>query len=156
MSGTLDNAYGMRCPDCRRSDEIDISAAVWVRLCSDGTDAAEAGNGDHEWDNDSAAVCHSCGHAGTVREFDAGNQPRTNANNTRAERARTALQQYIEAKGEVFEDSSSEIADLITDLLHLTVRIDQGDRPIESALRLARLHFEAEHGNPEEDGEDAP
>ena len=70
----------------------------------------EAANGDHEWDNDSAAVCHSCGHAGTVREFDIEHQP--DANDIRAERARTALRHYVEARGEVFEDSSSEIATL--------------------------------------------
>lgn len=74
------------------------------------------------------------------------------ANEARAERARTALRQYVEARGEVFEDSSSEITDLIADLLHLTVRIDQGDDPVESTLRLARLHFDAEHENPEETG----
>ena len=53
----------------------------------------------------------------------------------------------VAAKGEVFENNSSEIADLITDLLHLSVRIDQGDDPVESTLRLARMHFDAEHGN---------
>jgi hypothetical protein len=72
-------------------------------------------------------------------------------NETRAERAEAALMQYVEAKGEVFENSSSEIADLIADLLHLTAKLDEGDDPIESTLRLARLHFDAEHGNPEEE-----
>jgi hypothetical protein len=75
----------------------------------------------------------------------------TNRNDMRAERARAALQPYVEAKGEVFENSSSEIADLMADLLNLTVRIDQGDHPVESTLRLARLHFDAEHNNPEEE-----
>ena len=153
MTGTLNNAFGMKCPDCRKSDQIDVAATIWVRLREDGTDVTEAANGDHEWDKDSAAVCHSCGRAGMVREFDVEHQP--NANADRAERARTALRQYVEARGEVFEDSSSEIADLIADPLHLTVRIDQGDDPVESALRLARLHFEAEHRNPEETVEDA-
>lgn len=150
----MENAFDMRCPECRGSDEIDIAATVWVRLCRDGTDVTETANGDHEWNNDSAASCHSCGHAGTVREFDVEHQP--DANDVRAERARTALRQYVEARGGAFEDSSSEIANLITDLLHLTVRIDQGDDPVESALRLARLHFDAEHDNPEETGKDAP
>jgi hypothetical protein len=72
-------------------------------------------------------------------------------NETRAERAEAALMQYVEAKGEVFENSSSEIADLIADLLHLAAKLDEGDDPIESTLRLARLHFDAEHGNPEEE-----
>jgi hypothetical protein len=154
MTGKLNNAFRMKCPNCRKSDEIDVAATVWVRLREDGTDVTEAANGDHEWDNGSATVCHSCGHAGTAREFDVEHQP--DANDVRAERARTSLRQYVEARGEVFEDSSSEIADLIADLLHLSVRIDQGDDPVESTLRLARLHFDAEHDNPEEPGEDAP
>lgn len=74
----------------------------------------------------------------------------TTRNDIRAERARAALLTYVEAKGEVFENSSSEIADLMADLLHLTVRIDQGDAPVESILRLARMHFDAEHNNPED------
>lgn len=75
----------------------------------------------------------------------------TTRNDIRAERAQAALQSYVEAKGEVFENSSSEIADLMADLLHLTVRIDQGDDPAESTLRLVRMHFDAEHNNPEEE-----
>lgn len=75
----------------------------------------------------------------------------TNSNDNRAERARAALQSYVEAKGEVFENSSSEIAELMADLLHLTVRIDQGDHPVDSTLRLARMHFDAEHNNTEEE-----
>jgi hypothetical protein len=65
-------------------------------------------------------------------------------NRDRAERARTALQAYIEARGEAFENSSSEIADLIADLLHLAADLDEGFDPVESTLRLARMHFEAE------------
>jgi len=154
MTGAPDNDFGMRCPRCGASDRIDIAATVWIRLCPGGTDVTAAENGDHEWDTGSLACCHSCGHSGTVREFDIENQPAATENDARAERARTALKQYVCAKGEVFENSSSEIADLIADLLHLTVRIDQGgDDPVECTLRLARLHFEAEHGNPEETGE---
>lgn len=72
-------------------------------------------------------------------------------NDTRAERGQIALQAYVEAKGEVFENSSSEIADLMADLLHLAVRTDQGEAAVENTLRLARMHFEAEHENPEEE-----
>jgi len=75
----------------------------------------------------------------------------SNTNETRAVRASEALRNYVEAKGEAFENSSSEAADLIADLLHLVARIDEGDEPVESTLRLARLHFDAEHGNPEEE-----
>jgi hypothetical protein len=73
-----------------------------------------------------------------------------NDNGTRADRASAALREYVTAKGEAFENSSSEIADLIADLLHLAARLDEGDDPIDSTLRLARLHFDAEHDNPEE------
>jgi hypothetical protein len=43
-------------------------------------------------------------------------------NRDRAERARNALEAYIEARGEAFENSSTEIVDLIADLLHLNRR----------------------------------
>jgi hypothetical protein len=71
-------------------------------------------------------------------------------NEARADRAHEALRQYVEAKREVFERSSSEIADLIADLLHLAARLDEGDNPIDSTLFLARMHFDAERV--EEDG----
>jgi hypothetical protein len=73
------------------------------------------------------------------------------SNETRAQRAEAALMQHVEAKGEVFENSSSEMADLIADLLHLAARLDEGDDPVVSTLLLARMHFDAEHGNPEEE-----
>jgi hypothetical protein len=79
-------------------------------------------------------------------------QPFASSNSARADRAKTALHQYVAAKGEVFENNSSEIADLIADLLHLTERLDEGNDPIESTLRIARMHFAAEHENPEEEG----
>ena len=63
------NQFGLRCPDCGRSDEIDIAATVWVRLCPEGTDVTAAENGDHEWENSSSAKCCACGHDGTVAEF---------------------------------------------------------------------------------------
>lgn len=75
-------------------------------------------------------------------------------NHRRADRAEKALQTYIEARGDVYEANSSEIADLIADLLHLTMRLDQGDDPIDSTLRLARMHFDVEHGNPDEEADE--
>jgi hypothetical protein len=71
-------------------------------------------------------------------------------NETRADRATEALRQYVESKREVFENSSSDIADLIADLLHLAGRLDEGDDPIDSTLRLARMHFDAEIAEAEE------
>jgi hypothetical protein len=45
-------------------------AEVWLRVTSDGTDADASGNGDHEFDRHSPALCGACGHHGTVGEFD--------------------------------------------------------------------------------------
>jgi hypothetical protein len=72
-------------------------------------------------------------------------------NEIRARRAETVLRTYAEAKGEAYEASSSEISDLIADLLHLSVCLDEGDDSVESTLFLARMHFDAEHENPEEE-----
>src|SRR5262249_39176991 len=69
---------------------------------------------------------------------------------TRARRAHEALRQYVDSIGVAFEESSSHIAGLIADLLHLAAGCDQGDAPIESTLRPARMHFEA--GRPEGGG----
>jgi hypothetical protein len=68
--------FDMKCPRCGASDEIDIAATVHVRLCRDGTDIMAASNGDHEWDDDSAAVCCACDYAGKVRDF---SEPEINA-----------------------------------------------------------------------------
>ena len=76
MSGMIDNDFNMRCPKCGASNEIDIAAMVWVRLCPDGTDVTLADNGDHEWDARNNAACGSCGHHGDVAAFTkAGGQP---------------------------------------------------------------------------------
>ena len=84
----------------------------------------------------------------------------TISNETRAERAENALRVYVEAKGEVFENDRSEIADLIADLLHLLARdhtpkeivLPWQKEVIQSTLDLAQMHFEAEHC--EDDGDD--
>jgi len=65
----IGNQFGLRCPECGKGDEIDIAATVWVRLCPDGTDVTAATNGDHEWCNQSGALCAACGHAGNVSDF---------------------------------------------------------------------------------------
>jgi len=66
----LGNQFGLRCPECRMSDQLDIAATVWVRLCSDGTDITAAENGDHEWENTDPIKCCACGHSATVAEFE--------------------------------------------------------------------------------------
>jgi hypothetical protein len=67
---TVSYSWNMRCPKCGADDRIDIAATVFVRLTSDGTDADESKIGDHEWDNDSLAVCYACGFSVTVRDFE--------------------------------------------------------------------------------------
>jgi hypothetical protein len=83
----------------------------------------------------------------------------TPSNESRAERAENALRAYVEAKGEVFENSRSEIADLIADLLHLIDRDHNPDEDtpewvddiIRSTLDLAEMHFDAERSGEDED-----
>jgi hypothetical protein len=71
-------------------------------------------------------------------------------NQDRADRAERVLREYCAVKGMDYENSSSTAADLIADLLHLVVRTDEGEEAVESTLRLARRHFEAEQDDPEE------
>jgi Pyruvate/2-oxoacid:ferredoxin oxidoreductase delta subunit len=69
MTETVTETWNMACPECGADDQIDIAAQIWIRLCPDGTDAAAAANGDHEWRDTDAAVCHGCGHQSTVAAF---------------------------------------------------------------------------------------
>ena len=62
----------MECPECKSPDEIDICAAVWVRVSPDGTDVTAADNGDHEWEDVSRCACGACGHEGTVKTLTPG------------------------------------------------------------------------------------
>ena len=75
VTEALGNAHGLRCPECGKGDEIDIAATVWVRLCPDGSDVTQAANGDHEWSNNSGAVCQACGHSGNAAEFSGSGKP---------------------------------------------------------------------------------
>jgi hypothetical protein len=77
------------------------------------------------------------------------------SNHNRAARAAEILEAYATAKGEAFEASTDEITDLMADLLHLAAQYageDGGDVEtyVGRVLRLAALHFDAEHGNIEE------
>lgn len=63
------NQFCMRCPACRESSGIDVSAQVWVRLVRDGTDADESQDGSHEWADDSPARCTGCDYTGKVADF---------------------------------------------------------------------------------------
>lgn len=67
--------FGMACPDCGRSDKIDVSAIICVRIVGDvasgdaETDADAAQDRSHEWDGNSSAQCQACGYFGTVASF---------------------------------------------------------------------------------------
>lgn len=68
-------------------------------------------------------------------------------NEERIERAESALQNYVLAKGEAFERSSDEIVDLIADLMHLASKLcdeDITERSPEAVINAARMHYEAE------------
>jgi hypothetical protein len=65
----MSNQFDMKCPECGSAEEIDVAATVWVRLTPDGTDADAAGGGDHEWDDDTSALCGMCHYEGKVRDF---------------------------------------------------------------------------------------
>jgi len=68
--------WKMACPKCGDCSRIDISANIWVRLFSDGTDPYEAINQIHEWSDGSPAFCGTCDHRGTVATFrKAGGRP---------------------------------------------------------------------------------
>jgi hypothetical protein len=65
----MSNIFDMRCPACGGTDQIDILAEVWIRMCEDGTDADASGRGDHHFTPESTACC-ACGHWATVADFD--------------------------------------------------------------------------------------
>jgi len=59
----------LTCPECKDHSRIDIAALVWVRQTTDGTDADAADDQSHDWDGASPCICRSCGHSGTVTQF---------------------------------------------------------------------------------------
>ena len=61
-----------QCPKCFSTIDLDVAAVVWVRLTASGSDADEANDGTHEWDDTSAIQCHACDHDGKVAEFRVG------------------------------------------------------------------------------------
>ena len=75
----MSNTFEMRCPKCGCEDQIDVQAAIRVRLTSDGTDADAAADGCHHWTDDSSATCAACDYTGTVKEFEADDATRLRA-----------------------------------------------------------------------------
>lgn len=62
------NEFGMACPKCRHTDELDVTATIWVRLLHEGDAPFLAFNTDQHWGDDSACRCNHCGWIGTVKE----------------------------------------------------------------------------------------
>lgn len=65
-----------RCPECKATDQIDITIKTSARLVQpEGredefeTDCDMAENRDHEWDDDSEATCMACQFRGTMDKF---------------------------------------------------------------------------------------
>ena len=64
------NWIDARCPNCGCTDEIDVAATIWVRLTRDGSDADASEYGsDHEYGDDSTAVCYACDHSAIFSDF---------------------------------------------------------------------------------------
>lgn len=65
------NDFGMSCPKCKKDDGIAIVIKAWAMLTPDGTDPDDEAcpDYDHEWDDDSPAMCVNCGHTGKVLNF---------------------------------------------------------------------------------------
>ena len=51
---TVEEQWGVCCPNCGRDDQLDVAALVFVRLTPDGTDVDDAVDGSHEWDDEIA------------------------------------------------------------------------------------------------------
>ena len=66
----MTNFLDMRCPKCGDEDRLDIQATIWIRVYEDGTDADAAGDGNHDYEPSSPALCGACGYWGTVRQFE--------------------------------------------------------------------------------------
>lgn len=81
-------------------------------------------------------------------------------NPDRASDAKAALQWYKDISSKNEEDNITTITDLMADLMHLLVSDLQPEETAEDAVNyvtgLARMHFDAEHGNPEELEDEAP
>jgi hypothetical protein len=66
----MTNFLDMHCPNCGDETAIAIEATIWVRVCSDGTDADDSADGTYTFDANSLAFCWRCGFRGTVGKFE--------------------------------------------------------------------------------------
>jgi hypothetical protein len=58
---------GKRCPECGSYGPFEIVVSRRVMLYDEGPDAED---GTTEYDDDSPATCHACGHDGKFGDFD--------------------------------------------------------------------------------------
>jgi len=61
--------WEMICPNCLDDSRIEVTIQTGALLTEDGTDMDEAQDGDHTWDETSAASCQNCGFEGKVMAF---------------------------------------------------------------------------------------
>jgi hypothetical protein len=115
----MSNMFDMKCPKCGSEEQIDIQAAIWVRVTSDGTDADASGCGDHEYTPDNPACCAACDYTGTVKDFSPPDE------DSKDERLREAAPEMFKA------------LELCADVLGELARLDDGT-PSISALAMAR------------------
>lgn len=136
------NSWGLRCPACHSTDDIDIAATVWVRLCPDGTDPDLARCGDHEWSDADPAKCNACGFDGRVRQFEPGcaGFP-TNAD--RAQWAAQGVRGYAVGKEgrDDYDEAELILSDFLTDLMHYA---DREGINFSACLKRARSHHREE------------
>ena len=59
------------CPQCGRSDGLDVVVTCWARLNQNDSNNLETDidTSDQEWNEDSVMRCASCGRGGKVRDF---------------------------------------------------------------------------------------
>jgi hypothetical protein len=128
---------GLRCPRCGQEDRLDIVARVMCRVTDDGSEPF----GDHDWDDDSVAVCPGCGCDGRLGDFrvrpDMPPDPE-GMNDARATWAGVALSAFLAETG---CDIGDAVTDLLSDLMHWC---DRNGQEFRTGLDRARLHYEAE------------
>jgi len=62
---------GLRCPECKQEDVLEIMGTTLFRVVDDGTDS----HTDVEWDCNSYTRCPQCNFEGTLKDFNIHEQP---------------------------------------------------------------------------------
>lgn len=134
----------VRCPKCGQEDRFLISALVQVEVTDEGTQGQGT---DYEWGNENSCTCPMCDHTGVLRDFNTVYVLTEPAIERRIERAEKVLSLYRGITGADSEEIETVIYDLMADLFHYAVKgnKDDAESTVEELIRLARLHFDAEH-----------